>query len=138
MKLQTKETIGTRKTRSAKAGALIAGLLWASAGGAATEGSSNNYFGTDAGGSGGTFNSFFGAYAGDSNTGDNNTATGADALYSNTSGMDNTASGAHALYSNTTGSYNMASGTAALYRNTVGFANSASPMGDPPALPGRQ
>jgi hypothetical protein len=48
-------------------------------------------------------------------TGENNTASGAEALYSNTTGSDNTASGYQALYSNTKGSYNIALGYLAGY-----------------------
>jgi len=46
-------------------------------------------------------------------------------LYFNTSGNNNIASGTNALYSNTTGSYNIASGDSALYSNTTGTQNLA-------------
>jgi Chaperone of endosialidase len=64
-------------------------------------------------------------------TGTGNTATGTLALYSNTGdssgdGSANTASGYAALYSNTTGNSNTASGESALYANTTGGGNTAS------------
>jgi hypothetical protein len=59
-------------------------------------------------------------------TGDNNTASGVSALYSNTTGVNNTASGVSALQSNTTGYNNTASGVSALYYNTTGVNNTAS------------
>jgi hypothetical protein len=55
-----------------------------------------------------------------------NTATGLNALYSNTTGNSNTASGVQALFSNTTGANNTASGYAALLSNTTGVQNTAS------------
>ena len=55
-----------------------------------------------------------------------NTASGYQALYSNTTGYNNTASGLQALYSNTTGAANTASGPYALYANTTGYNNTAS------------
>src|SRR5207245_330682 len=55
-----------------------------------------------------------------------NTATGFDALFSNTDGFDNTATGASALQSNTTGSFNTANGAVALVNNTTGFNNTAT------------
>jgi len=55
-----------------------------------------------------------------------NTASGYEALYSNTTGYYNTASGYQALYSNTTGNQNTASGVGALYFNTTGTLNTAS------------
>jgi hypothetical protein len=54
-----------------------------------------------------------------------NTATGVQALYSNTTGSYNTASGSQALYSNS-GDDNTASGVGALYDNTIGSENTAS------------
>jgi hypothetical protein len=54
------------------------------------------------------------------NSGDNNTATGALALLSNTTGFYSTADGAFALFSNTSGSGNTASGYQALYANHDG------------------
>jgi len=61
-------------------------------------------------------------------TGSTNTASGSMALFSNTSGGANTASGEGALYGNTAGSGNTANGTQALYNNTEGGGNTA--MGD--------
>ena len=62
-----------------------------------------------------------------SNTiGINNTASGYQVLTSNTTGNSNTASGLNALYSNTTGSGNTASGLSALRNNTTGSDNTAS------------
>ena len=52
-----------------------------------------------------------------------NTASGS--ALSNTTG-DNTASGVDALFSNTTGNYNTASGVSALRSNTTGDDNTAS------------
>ena len=57
-------------------------------------------------------------------TGDNNTANGVQALFSNT-GIDNTASGVQALFSNTTGNFNTATGVNALRSNTTGVNNTA-------------
>lgn len=58
--------------------------------------------------------------------GNQNTASGGEALHSNTIGSQNTACGAFALTSNTTGWLNTASGTQALYANTTGSQNTAS------------
>jgi endosialidase-like protein len=55
-----------------------------------------------------------------------NTATGFQALHSNTNGFNNTASGRTALLSNTIGFNNTASGVAALQSNTTGEGNTAS------------
>jgi hypothetical protein len=55
-----------------------------------------------------------------------NTASGANALFSNVDGNNNTASGANALSYNTTGSGNTASGESALSSNTTGYNNTAS------------
>jgi hypothetical protein len=75
----------------------------------------------------GTGNFFAGVNAGNlSMTGDYNTASGYEALYSNTEGYSNTASGYGALISNTEGNYNTASGVSALYSNTTGYSNTAS------------
>jgi Chaperone of endosialidase len=69
----------------------------------------------------GSYNSAFGALALYSNTsGSENTALGLQALYSNTTGYGNTASGAQALYSNRAGSENTADGLSALYSNQGG------------------
>src|SRR5882724_1383621 len=58
----------------------------------------------------------------------NNTVLGDDALLNNL-GVDNTAIGANALYSNTTGNFNTANGVAALAQNTTGFNNTANGVG---------
>jgi uncharacterized coiled-coil protein SlyX len=72
-------------------------------------------------------NSAFGAGALLSNTtGIRNTANGAFALFSNTTGFGNTANGSSALYSNTIGSVNTATGFGALLFNTMGSANTAT------------
>jgi hypothetical protein len=64
---------------------------------------------------------------GDQGTGDGveNTAVGAGALLSNTTGPVNTAIGAFALFNNTEGSANTATGHSALLFNTTGFNNTA-------------
>ncbi|MBC7882419.1 MAG: tail fiber domain-containing protein [Anaerolineae bacterium] len=59
-------------------------------------------------------------------TGSYNTANGSTALQFNTTGFSNTATGSLALLSNTTGSSNTAAGTSALYSNTTGFSNTAT------------
>ena len=56
----------------------------------------------------------------------NNTAEGADALFSLTTGFGNTAVGFETLHSNTTGSYNVAIGRHALFGNTSGSYNTAN------------
>jgi Chaperone of endosialidase len=56
----------------------------------------------------------------------NNTATGFQALFSNTGGNNNTANGFNALFSNTNGSKNTANGRDALFFNTTGYENTAS------------
>ena len=74
----------------------------------------------------GEFNTASGAQALFSNTtGSKNTADGFDALFNNT-GSNNTATGVSALYSNTTGGGNTASGYQALLNNTTGGGNTAS------------
>jgi len=55
-----------------------------------------------------------------------NTAIGAGALLSNTSGNANTASGNSALFYNTSGSFNTSIGAGALFYNTTGSENTAS------------
>ena len=60
-----------------------------------------------------------------SNTGNNNTADGADALQNNTTGFQNVASGAVALFSNMSGHDNTASGFQTLLNNTTGSNNIA-------------
>jgi hypothetical protein len=59
------------------------------------------------------------------NTAGENTATGAGALLSNTTGSDNTANGTFALFSNTIGQNNTATGASALQSNTEGSDNTA-------------
>ncbi len=59
-------------------------------------------------------------------TGYENSGGGANALYSNTIGYENTAGGAYALYNNTSGFENTADGAYALYSNTTGNVNTAS------------
>jgi len=59
-------------------------------------------------------------------TGGLNTGNGAFALFSNTEGSDNTAIGERALFSNTTGEHNTASGLQALLNNTTGNDNTAT------------
>jgi hypothetical protein len=59
-------------------------------------------------------------------TGSDDTATGADALASNTTGSFNTANGFQALFSNTTGGHNTATGSDALKLNTTGNFNTAT------------
>jgi hypothetical protein len=58
--------------------------------------------------------------------GESNTASGYQALFSNTTGVLNTALGVDALYTNQTGNYNTASGVGALGSNTTGNDNTAS------------
>ena len=60
------------------------------------------------------------------NTGFDNTATGFDALFSNTTGLDNTANGVAALKDNTTGYSNTATGVDALFSNSTGSSNTAN------------
>ncbi len=64
-----------------------------------------------------------------SNTGSDNTATGFNALYSNTTGSFNTANGSTALTANTSGGSNAALGDHALAANTTGGSNTASGSG---------
>ncbi|HEY3602307.1 MAG TPA: tail fiber domain-containing protein [Chthoniobacterales bacterium] len=52
-----------------------------------------------------------------------NTASGFEALYSDTTGADNTAVGVNSLHSNTTGDSNTAIGMWSLYSNTTGQSN---------------
>jgi hypothetical protein len=59
------------------------------------------------------------------NTADGDTATGAGALFSNTSGFGNTANGSFALSNNTTGNNNTAVGRDALSSDTTGGSNTA-------------
>ena len=54
-----------------------------------------------------------------------NTASGYQALYSNTTGSQNAANGYQALFSNTTGTENVAVGANALRENITGISNTA-------------
>ena len=74
----------------------------------------------------GSFNTAIGAGTLFVNAADQNTATGAAALLSNTTGQTNTANGAFALFSNTEGSQNTATGQQALLSNTTGDFNTAT------------
>jgi trimeric autotransporter adhesin len=71
-------------------------------------------------------NAFLGFAGNTTMTGTANTASGYDALVSNTSGSANTASGYYSLFSNTSGEQNTASGLYALANNTTGGNNTAS------------
>ena len=73
----------------------------------------------------GTANTCIGTGSLNSNTGYQNTASGIQALYSNTTGNYNTASGSYALVTNSIGKENTASGNNALYSNTTGGNNTA-------------
>jgi hypothetical protein len=59
-------------------------------------------------------------------TGSSNTATGYQALRFNNTGSYNTATGEEALHNNTTGANNTATGSRALNRNTTGVYNTAT------------
>ncbi len=72
--------------------------------------------------SGTTANAFYGYEAGNSTTGDSNTASGYLSLYTNVSGNANAAFGYGALYNNG-GSTNTANGYKALYSNQFGAGN---------------
>lgn len=71
----------------------------------------------------GSFNTAIGGSALADNTGGDNTATGAQALQSNTTGSDNTAIGTSALVVNTTGDHNVALGSFAGSQQTTGTHN---------------
>ena len=71
------------------------------------------------------FNTAIGAGALFANTSNDNTATGAAALLTNTTGTDNTANGSLALFNNTTGTENAAFGASALLSSTTGGGNTA-------------
>jgi hypothetical protein len=62
-------------------------------------------------------------------SGSYNTATGFSSLFSNKTGNNNTAAGYESLYFNSTGSNNTASGYQALYTNTTGASNIAAGAG---------
>jgi len=74
----------------------------------------------------GSFNTGVGAGTLALNNADQNTATGAGALLSNTIGSFNTAHGAFALFTNTEGGGNTATGLQSLFHNTIGNANTAT------------
>lgn len=77
--------------------------------------------------SAGNLNTATGHQALVSNTeGSYNTANGYQALYSNSTGAQNTATGSWALYSNKTGLQNTATGSGALESNTIGVSNTAN------------
>jgi hypothetical protein len=65
-------------------------------------------------------------HGGDFEAGTRNTANGAFALFSNTTGKENTAVGASALFTNTEGGFNTATGVSALFSNTTGAQNTAT------------
>ena len=92
-----------------------------------------------------SLNNYYSGGAGNlTGTGNNNTANGYQALYTNTTGYqqhrewvcrrsttnttgsNNTANGFEALYSNTTGNNNTANGYQALFSNTTGYNNTAN------------
>jgi trimeric autotransporter adhesin len=74
-------------------------------------------------------NAFLGFAGNASATGIENTASGFQALTSNTAGSVNVASGWEALFANTTGNENTAIGGQALTANTTGGANTATGYG---------
>lgn len=76
-------------------------------------------------GTAGSTNSFFGQNAGSNATGSSlyNVAVGRSALYNLTTGAHNVAVGGLALYRNTSSSYNVGIGTSALYYNDGGSVN---------------
>ncbi|HEY2714459.1 MAG TPA: tail fiber domain-containing protein [Chthoniobacterales bacterium] len=72
------------------------------------------------------YNTATGYQALESNTtGANNTADGIDSLNANTTGSNNTTNGAYALFNNLGGSGNTAEGDLALHENTSGLNNTA-------------
>jgi hypothetical protein len=73
-----------------------------------------------------TKSAFLGFAGNAASSGNYNTASGYQALLSNTTGFNNSTSGAFALASNITGGYNTASGINALNSNTAGSSNTAS------------
>jgi len=62
-------------------------------------------------------------------TGGANTAVGFQALFRNTTGVDNAATGWRALFHNTIGDVNTANGAGALFSNTIGDVNTANGAG---------
>ncbi len=89
-----------------------------------TETNSNNYFGINAGGTGGNYNSFFGADAGNVNTGSWNNFFGSSAGLVNNGGSYNNFFGSNAGERNTTGQGNSSFGDLAGYGNVTGNNNS--------------
>ena len=71
-------------------------------------------------------NAFVGFSGNSTMSGVDNTGTGVDALFSNTTGYQNTASGYGALRLNTTGFLNTATGVGALAINSIGQQNTAT------------
>jgi TGF-beta propeptide len=71
-------------------------------------------------------NAFLGFAGNTTMTGVGNTASGENALFSNTTGGDNAAFGLYALASNTMGGYNTAIGGRALSSNVTGIDNTAT------------
>jgi len=67
----------------------------------------------------------FHALFNDLGSGNQNTAIGDQALFSNTTGYQNAANGYQALFHNTGGLANTANGTNALFSNTTGYENTA-------------
>jgi len=89
-----------------------------------TETGNNNYFGDNAGGAAGDYNSFFGASAGDVNTGHHNNFFGFMAGMVNSTGSYNDFFGFRAGGSNITGFNNSFFGSMAGFSNTTGSLNS--------------
>jgi len=73
-----------------------------------------------------SFNAFLGFGGNAAATGIANTASGYQALFSDTTGEGNTANGTYALFNNSTGNFNVAFGGGALYSNTTGTLNTAT------------
>ncbi len=70
-------------------------------------------------------NAFLGFGGNATISGTSNTASGYQAMLSDTTGGYNTANGTYALYSNTTGEYNVGFGGGTLYANVAGSRNTA-------------
>jgi hypothetical protein len=99
----------------------------------ATTGNANVAVGSHAlqGGGSGSYNTALGAFSISANntghfTGNDNVATGFQALFSITEVSNLTAIGTQSLYSNTTGQGNNATGYQSLYTNTTGYYNTAT------------
>jgi hypothetical protein len=89
-------------------------------------GEGNSFLGQNAGSNNSArYVTGLGSYVLFNNEGDENTAIGHEAMYSNFTGDENTAMGNDALYSNTTGYFNTAVGDNSLYNNTKGGENTA-------------